>query len=138
VGGGLGGGVGGGIGAAGHIGGADVGAAGSFGDASRINSQGSVNASDTARAHANAHSAVFDQPTNVTTGALAGLSTGMTVKDSSGTTVGRVSKILRSDDGTVRNVLVASASDPKHTIRLAPASLSIAGGVVTTTTATTH
>jgi len=100
-------------------------------DAARVNSQGAAHASDTGRAHANANSAIASG-TNAS--ALAGLMTGETVRDSSGATLGTVSRIERSDDGTIRTVLVASADGKRHrTIRLAPSSLSLSGGVVVTT-----
>jgi hypothetical protein len=109
----------------------------SSGDASGLNSQGSVHASATAKGHANGHAAIFDTPSGVTSGRLAGLSTGMMVKDASGVPVGRVTKILRSDNGVVR-VLVVSAGDPRHTIPLSPLGLSVSGGVATTTSTSIH
>lgn len=137
-GGGLGGGMGGGFGAGGRFGGSGLSAGGSFGEASRINSQGSLHASSIAKGHADdEHSAIFDQPTAVTSGALAGLSRGMTVKDQSGVTVGTVSKILRSDNGVVR-VLVASSGGSRRTLSFAPSSLSISRGVVTTSRTSIH
>jgi hypothetical protein len=145
-GGGLGGGLGGGFGASSHVGGLGSSVSRgdgldrndpSFGEPSRLNSEGSVHASATAKAHANGHSAIFDTATGVTRGPLAGLSTGMMVKDASGVPVGRVTKILRSDNGVVR-VLVTSAGDPRHTIPLSPLGLSVSGGVATTTSTSIH
>lgn len=98
-------------------------------DESRIGREGPTHASPTGVANANENAGLSS-----TTAAadLSGLSTGLTVKDSTGATLGTVSKIEKSKDGTVRNVLVASATG-KRTIRLAPNSLSISGDVVTTT-----
>jgi hypothetical protein len=69
---------------------------------------------------------------SATASALADLKTGQTVKDSTGTTLGTVSRIEKSKNGTVRSVHVASASGGK-TMHLAPGTLSVSNGVVTTT-----
>ncbi len=95
----------------------------------RVNREGPENASPTGVANANQHAGL----SSTTAGAdLSGLTTGLTVKDSSGATVGTVRKIEKSKDGTVRNVLV-DAANGNRTVRLAPDSLSLSGGVVTTT-----
>jgi hypothetical protein len=64
---------------------------------------------------------------------LASLTTGMTVRTASGQTIGTVSRVVRSADGTVRTVLVRTSTRGKRLVNLAPRSLSISGGVVTTT-----
>jgi hypothetical protein len=99
-------------------------------ETARENSRGSIYASDTAKAHANANSAITD--TSATASTLTGLKTGLAVKDSSGATLGTVSKIEKSKDGTIRSVLVASSSGEKKTLHLAPGDLTVSGGVVTT------
>jgi hypothetical protein len=98
-------------------------------DESRVNRQAPENASPTGIANANENAGL----SSTTTADLSGLSSGLTVKDSTGATIGTVSKIEKSKDGTVRNVLVDAAGG-KRTIRLAPGSLSVSGDVVTTTT----
>jgi hypothetical protein len=72
---------------------------------------------------------------NRTTSALAGLTTGLTVKTSSGTTLGTVSKVERSANGVVRTVLVRTANGEHRLLHLAPSSLSVSGDVVTTSQA---
>jgi hypothetical protein len=98
----------------------------------RANRQGPENASPSGVANANEHAGL----SSTTAADLSGLTTGLTVKDSTGATVGTISKIEKAGDGSVRNVLVAGANG-KHTIRLAPSSLNLSGNVVTTT-ATPH
>jgi len=101
-------------------------------DEARENREGPERASPTGVANANENAGLSS-----TTAAanLSGLTAGLTVKDSTGATLGTVSKIEKSKDGTVRNVLVQSATG-KRTIRLAPNSLSLSGDVVTTTETT--
>ena len=62
---------------------------------------------------------------------LADLSPGMVVRDTRGQRIGVVSRIVRSG-GTIRSVLVTAANGARRTA-LSPHSLSISGGVVTTT-----
>jgi hypothetical protein len=69
----------------------------------------------------------------VVSGTLAGLTTGETVNTSSGTTLGKVSQIITGADGSVRLVLVTSSTG--RVLRLSPSTLSVSGGVVTTTQA---
>jgi hypothetical protein len=72
-------------------------------------------------------------PTSATAPAdLSGLKTGLTVKDSTGATIGTVSKVQKTKAGKVRTVMVSSA-DGKRTMHLAPSTLSVSGDVVTTT-----
>ena len=63
--------------------------------------------------------------------ALPGLTTGLTVQNSTGTSLGTVSKVVTGTDGSIRLVIMTSPTG--QTIRLAPSTLSISGGVVTTT-----
>jgi hypothetical protein len=63
--------------------------------------------------------------------ALPGLSTGLAVRSSSGATVGTVSQVVTGADGSIRAVVVTSPSG--KTVQLPPSSLSVSGGVVTTT-----
>ncbi len=101
----------------------------------RINSRGPAHASDRALERANENSVLAG---TVRTRTLADLSTGMTVRDTNGVTIGTVTRVLRSGDGTVRNVLVR-ASGGTRVIPLAPSTLSVSGGAVTTTRlATSH
>jgi sporulation protein YlmC with PRC-barrel domain len=95
----------------------------------RLNSQGLMHASPTGIAHASSRSVLASGA--VVTGSLAGLTTGLTVNTSGGTTLGKVSQIVTGPDGSVRLVIVTSATG--KTFRLVPTSLSISGGVVTTT-----
>lgn len=95
----------------------------------RLNSQGPLHASPTGIAHANAHSVLASGA--VASGSLAGLATGLTVNTSSGTTLGTVSQIVTDSSGNVRLVIVTSSTG--QTYRLSPTSLSLSGGVVTTT-----
>ena len=97
----------------------------------RINSQGLFHASPTGIAHANSHSVLTGRA--VVSGSLAGLTTGETVNTSSGTTLGKVSQIITGADGSVRLVLVTSSTG--RVLRLSPSTLSVSGGVVTTTQA---
>jgi hypothetical protein len=97
-------------------------------DEARVNREGPEHASPTGIANANENAGL----SSTTAADLSGLSTGLTVKDSTGATIGTVSKIEKSRDGTVKNVLVNAAGGTR-TIRLAPGSLSVSGEVVTTT-----
>lgn len=104
---------------------ADVGASAQ----GRINSQGPAHASATGIAHANSHSVLAGGA--VASSTLPGLTTGLSVKTSTGTTLGTVSRVVTGTDGTIRQVIVTSSTG--QTFRLSPSSLSISGGVVTTT-----
>ena len=128
----------------------------------RVNSQGTLNASSRGIARSNTGSALHAQATtrvrgatsqslmhasltaisrasprsalaraSVPRAALPGLATGLTVKGNGGTTIGTVSRIVTGTDGRIR-LLVATSSSGR-TIRIAPNTLSISGGVVTTT-----
>lgn len=67
----------------------------------------------------------------VAAGTLPGLDTGLTVKGNGGATIGTVSRVVTGTDGKIR--LVVATSPTGRTIRLVPNTLSISGGVVTTT-----
>jgi hypothetical protein len=88
-----------------------------------------MHASPTGIAHANFHSVLAGR--TVVSGSLAGLTTGLTVNTTGGTTLGRVSQIVTDSSGNVRLVIVTSSTG--QTFRLAPTSLTLSGGVVTTT-----
>src|SRR5262249_40052304 len=92
-------------------------------------SQSLMHASFTAIRHASPRSVLARNA--VRPGALPGLDTGLTVKGSGGATIGTVSRIVTGTDGKIR--LVVASSSTGRMIRLAPNTLSISGGVVTTT-----
>ena len=94
----------------------------------RMNSMGPEYASPTGIAHANENS-VLKGATTVS-GPLTGLTTGMTV-NFDGSAVGTVSRIVASNDGTIRRVLVTDMNG--RTVSLSPNSLALEGGVLTTT-----
>jgi len=97
----------------------------------RLNSQGPAHASDRALDRANENSVLSGSTTTGGTGLK--LETGLTVRDTNGATLGTISRINRSADGTIRNVLVKSASGKRQVITLAPNTLTVNGDVVTTT-----
>ena len=66
------------------------------------------------------------------TASLAALTAGQTVRTVSGTTLGTIAQVQRSHDGDVRAVLVRTAKGGRRVLRLAPRTLSVSGGVVTT------
>ena len=96
------------------------------------NSQALQHASPTAIAHANQNSVLARGAVSST--ALPGLTTGLTVNDSGGTSIGTVSQVVTGSDGSIRMVLVTGANG--QTYRLPASSLTISGGVVTTTSTT--
>jgi hypothetical protein len=95
----------------------------------RLNSQGLMHASPTGIAHASSRSVLAGG--TVVRGSLAGLTTGLTVNTSTGSTLGRISQIVTGANGSVRLVIVTSSTG--RMLRLSPATLSISGGTVTTT-----
>ena len=97
----------------------------------RARSQGPAHASDRAIARANENSVLHGtvRPPGAN---LGGLRSGLTVRNSAGTTLGTIRRVNRSADGSVRSVLVASADGPR-TIPVRPGTLSISGDIVTTT-----
>jgi hypothetical protein len=93
-------------------------------------SQGLTHASPTGIAHANSNSVLARGAVQTTT--LPGLATQLNVQTSGGTQLGTVSRIIYGPGNTtVRAVVVTSASGQTYT--LPASSLSISGGVVTTT-----
>jgi len=92
-------------------------------------SQGPAHASVNGIAHANSHSVLAAGAVPSTS--LPGLTTGLTVNTSGGTSLGNVSQVITGPDGSVRMVIVTSSTG--QTYRLPASSLSISGGVVTTT-----
>ncbi len=94
----------------------------------RSNSEGADHASATGTANASEHSVHADGA--VDGSALPGLTTGLSVRDSSGTALGTVSQVVTGSDGSIRQVIVTAPSG--ETLRLMPDQLSVSGGVVTT------
>ena len=95
----------------------------------RVNSRGALNASPRAIERANSNSVLAQG--SVAADMLPDLTTGLTVQSSTGTTLGTVSQVVTGTDGSIRLVIVTSPTG--ETIRLAPSTLTISGGVVTTT-----
>jgi hypothetical protein len=132
-------GVGGGMGNAGGIG--RNGSFGGFGgindigstmrDQGRLNSQGPNHASQSGIDHANANSVLAGTSSTrtVTSGALTGLTTGMTLM-SNGTAVGTVQQIRTTGTGSVALVIVKGTNGGLYAV---PASkLTLSGGVLST------
>jgi len=92
-------------------------------------SQGPAHASVNGIAHANSHSVLAAGSVPGTS--LPNLATGLTVNTSGGTSLGTVSQVVTGRDGSIRMVVVTSPTG--QTYRLPASSLSISGGVVTTT-----
>ena len=101
----------------------------------RVHSQGPLHASATGVAHSSSRSVL--KGTTVVGGSLDGLTKGMTVVDANGNTVGTVKRINAATGGRVVNVLVQSSTGAR-TIPLSPTTLSVSGGVVTTTSLKRH
>lgn len=97
-----------------------------------VNSQGPANASITGIAHASPNSVLARGAVSAAT--LPGLTAGVTVQNSAGTSIGTVSQVVTGSDGSIRAVIVTSPTG--QTFRLGPSSLTISGGVVTTTSTT--
>lgn len=95
-------------------------------------SKGPLHASPTGIAHANSHSVLAAGA--VASSVLPGLTTGLTVMSSTGTTLGTVSRIVTDSSGNIRLVYVTSSA--AQTFALLPSMLTISGGVVTTTQTT--
>ena len=92
-------------------------------------SQGPSHASPTGVAHASDNSVLARGAVSSTT--LNGLATNMTVNNSTGTQIGTVTQIITGPNNTIRAVVVTSSTGKTYT--LPASSLSISGGVVTTT-----
>ncbi len=97
-----------------------------------VHSQGPLHASPNGIAHASPNSVLARGAVTSTT--LPGLTSGLTVQNSSGTSIGTVSQVITGSDGSIRAVVVTSPTG--QTFRIAPTTLSISGGVVTTTSTT--
>ena len=97
-------------------------------------SQGPAHASPNGIAHASPNSVLSRGAVATTT--LPGLATDLQVKTSTGTTLGTVTKIIYgTDNTTVRAIVVTSSTGQTYT--LPASSLTISGGIVTTTSTTT-
>ena len=123
------GGMGAGAGANAHV---NVNATNPMNSNTTINSQGLQHASPIGIAHANQNSVLARGAVSST--ALPGLMTNMTVNDAGGTSIGTVSQIVTGSDGSIRLVIVTGTNG--QTYRLAPSTLTIENGVVTTTSTT--
>lgn len=95
----------------------------------KANSQGVLNANPNGISHSSSNSALARGAVSST--ALPGLTTGLTVNNSTGASIGTVSQVITGTDGSIRAVVVTSPTG--QTTRLLPNTLSISGGVVTTT-----
>jgi hypothetical protein len=93
-------------------------------------SQGLFHANPNGIAHANSRSVLARGAVAPT--ALPGLATNMTVQTRAGTTLGTVRQVVTDSSGNIRLVIVTNTATGQ-TYRLAPSSLSISGGVATTT-----
>lgn len=93
------------------------------------NSQGPAHASPNGISHANQNSVLARGAVSSTT--LPGLTTGLTVNNSSGTQVGTVSQVITGPNNMIRGVVVTTSSG--QTVTLPASSLTISGSVVTTT-----
>jgi hypothetical protein len=92
-------------------------------------SQGPAHASITGITNANSHSVLASGA--VPGSMLTGLQTGENVVNGSGTSIGTVTQVITDSSGNVRMVLVTSPTG--QVFRLAPNTLSITNGIVTTT-----
>jgi len=71
------------------------------------------------------------QEESVPASALPGLVAGLTVQTGSGKSIGTISKVVTSSDGSIRKVIMASPAG--ISFKLSPTTLTVSGGVVTTT-----
>lgn len=97
-------------------------------DQARMNSQGPANASATGIAHANSNSVLSGTTTGGTT--LTGVTTGMTLMQGT-TQVGTVQRVVTNGQGVITRVVVTGTNG--RTYSLSPSSLSLSGGVLSTT-----
>jgi hypothetical protein len=98
-------------------------------DQGRMNSQGPSNAAPTGISNANENSVLAGGSVSADT--LPGLTTGLSVRSSTGSDIGKLSEVVTGRDGSIRMVVVTTPTG--QTIRLPANSLSITGDVVTTT-----
>jgi hypothetical protein len=94
-----------------------------------MNSRGAANANERALARANANSALGVAGST----SLMGLSTGNIVRSRTGAVLGTITRINRSPDGTIRNVLLQAADGSRRTISLDPGSITRNGNDIVTT-----
>jgi hypothetical protein len=115
----------------GHPGGMSAGGMSDIGvqtrDAARVNSQGPVHASPMGIARANSNSVLAGTSSGTT---LTGLTTGMPLMRN-GTQVGSVTRVLTNGQGVITRVLVQGTNGRIYS--LSPRSLSLIGGILTTT-----
>lgn len=100
-------------------------------EAARVNSQGPAHASATGIAHANAHS-VLKRGTVGTTTPLTGITNGMAL-NRNGTNVGTVTRVNTNGRGVITRVHVRGTNGRNYS--LAPSSLSLTDGTLSTSTA---
>lgn len=93
------------------------------------NSQGLAHASPNGIAHASPNSVLARG--SVSSATLPGLTTGLSVQNSTGASIGTVSRVITGTDGSIRAVVVTSPTGRTYT--LAANSLTISGNLVTTT-----
>jgi hypothetical protein len=72
----------------------------------RVNSQGVLNANPSGISHSSSNSALARGAVSST--ALPGLTTGLTVNNSTGASIGTVSQVITGTDGSIRAVVVTS------------------------------
>jgi len=72
----------------------------------RVNSQGVLNANPNGISHSSSNSALARGAVSST--ALPGLTTGLTVNNSTGASIGTVSQVITGTDGSIRAVVVTS------------------------------
>jgi hypothetical protein len=96
-------------------------------DQARMNSQGPANASPTGIAHANSNSVLAGTSGGTV---LTGVTSGMALMQN-GTQVGTVQRVVTNGQGVITRVLVTGTNG--RTFSLSPSSLSLTGGVLTTT-----
>jgi len=92
-------------------------------------SQGPMHASATGIARSSPHSVLAAGAVAAT--ALPGLTTGVTVRSSTGATLGTVSQVVTDSSGNIRLVIVTSPTG--GTLRLMPRTLTMESGILTTT-----
>jgi len=96
-------------------------------DQARMNSQGPANASSTGIAHANENSVLSGTSGGT---ALTGVTAGMALMQN-GSQLGTVQRVVTNGKGVITRVLVTGTNG--RTYSLSPGSLSLTGGVLTTT-----
>lgn len=108
--------------------GANVGTGGMMTNPAAGVSQGPANASITGIEHANSHSVLASGA--VPGSSLTGLAPGVSILNTSGTSIGTVSQVVTDSNGNIRLVLVTSPTG--QTFRLMPNTLTLNNGVFTT------